>query len=379
MAMTLTVTATGPAAAWADATGLGDGILLDANRHAVVLMLFDGRIPPTRSDVELVHAVSAATGRCAVGLDSDGAGGAGDAAGSGDAADSGGAGGAVDAAVAAIATDDADASVAFDAADSAEQVRGIAEVWRSVLHPDIPVGTLDAAMARTLQLLADGPARPVSPTPGQRRRALLTKQLDRDRSTRARARAEERTRRLGDIPGDIADALESLAATLTAEPGGRGGSAGWPTAADVDLATRDAAEEFARHHRLPEVPDSPTAPEPPRTGNLMDIGVAALTMGAAIGAGRLLSEPLGLLGLPDPVTVAAPIAGGAGLAIGMAWAGRRRRKAQEKNKWIAAHLAKTRRAWERAALAAIRADIGDPPDGWRARHLAHALRKETGT
>ena len=59
----LEVTRTGPAAAWADASALErEGIRLVEARTAVVLVIVDGRVPPTRGDVALVEAVSGATG-----------------------------------------------------------------------------------------------------------------------------------------------------------------------------------------------------------------------------------------------------------------------------------------------------------------------------
>ena len=58
----LAVTRTGPAAEWADASALeAAGIRLVDGRTPVVLILVDGRVPPTRGDVDLVEAVSGAT------------------------------------------------------------------------------------------------------------------------------------------------------------------------------------------------------------------------------------------------------------------------------------------------------------------------------
>lgn len=341
------VTVTGPAAEWADVGALrAAGVELADERHAVALILFDGRVPPERGDLELIHAVSAATGRCAVGLDLDldldldTGGGGPEAAGTPDARMPG-------KALAAI------------------------EPWRAAVHPDLPVGPLDAGMARTLRLLADGPANPMNPTPGQRRRALLAKQLGAERSERIRARDADNARRRADAPHAVADAIERLAAELSGPPAAAG-------PAQVDAAASRAARGLAATLDLPRVPDAPAAPEAPRPGHLTDAGLGVLTLGAAVGAGRMLAEPLGMLGLPGFVADGAPLVAGGALAAAMAVAAARRRKARHRAAWLAAHLAKVRRTWERAARDALRADGPPPADGWRARHLAAALKRETG-
>ena len=346
----LPVTVTGPAADWADVTALRKaGVELADDRHAVVLILFDGRVPPERGDLELVHAVSAATGRCAVGLDLDIGRGRTTAAPSGAASP----------------------TSASPAARPSADVFAAIDPWRGAVHPDVPVGPLDAGMARTLRLLADGPANPMTPTPGQRRRALLATQLGADRTGRIRARDAELARRRADVPHGVADAIEKLAEELSGPPAVTGPG-------QVDAAARRAARGLAAALDLPVVPANPAAPEPPRPGHLTDAGLGLLTLGAAVGAGRLLAEPLTLVGLPGAVVDGAPIVAGTALAAAMAVAAGRRRKARQRAAWIAAHLAKVRRSWERGARDALRGAAAPPADGWRARHLADALKRETG-
>lgn len=355
----LPVTVTGPAADWADVTALRKaGVELADDRQAVVLILFDGRVPPERGDLELVHAVSAATGRCAVGLDLDIGRGRTTAAPSGAASPT-------SASPAARPSSDAP-----DPRPSADVFAAI-DPWRGAVHPDVPVGPLDAGMARTLRLLADGPANPMTPTPGQRRRALLATQLGADRTGRIRARDAELARRRADVPHGVADAIEKLAEELSGPPAVTGPG-------QVDAAARRAARGLAAALDLPVVPANPAAPEPPRPGHLTDAGLGLLTLGAAVGAGRLLAEPLTLVGLPGAVVDGAPIVAGTALAAAMAVAAGRRRKARQRAAWIAAHLAKVRRSWERGARDALRGAAAPPADGWRARHLADALKRETG-
>ena len=355
----LPVTVTGPAADWADVTALRKaGVELADDRHAVVLILFDGRVPPERGDLELVHAVSAATGRCAVGLDLDIGRGRTTAAPSGAASPT---------SASPAARPSSDAPAARPSAD----VFAAIDPWRGAVHPDVPVGPLDAGMARTLRLLADGPANPMTPTPGQRRRALLATQLGADRTGRIRARDAELARRRADVPHGVADAIEKLAEELSGPPAVTGPG-------QVDAAARRAARELAAALDLPVVPANPAAPEPPRPGHLTDAGLGLLTLGAAVGAGRLLAEPLTLVGLPGAVVDGAPIVAGTALAAAMAVAAGRRRKARQRAAWIAAHLAKVRRSWERGARDALRGAAAPPADGWRARHLADALKRETG-
>lgn len=355
----LPVTVTGPAADWADVTALRKaGVELADDRHAVVLILFDGRVPPERGDLELVHAVSAATGRCAVGLDLDIGRGRTTAAPSGAASPT---------SASPAARPSADVP---DPRPSADVFAAI-DPWRGAVHPDVPVGPLDAGMARTLRLLADGPANPMTPTPGQRRRALLATQLGADRTGRIRARDAELARRRADVPHGVADAIEKLAEELSGPPAVTGPG-------QVDAAARRAARELAAALDLPVVPANPAAPEPPRPGHLTDAGLGLLTLGAAVGAGRLLAEPLTLVGLPGAVVDGAPIVAGTALAAAMAVAAGRRRKARQRAAWIAAHLAKVRRSWERGARDALRGAAAPPADGWRARHLADALKRETG-
>lgn len=364
----LPVTVTGPAADWADVTALRKaGVELADDRQAVVLILFDGRVPPERGDLELVHAVSAATGRCAVGLDLDIDRGRTTAAPSGAASPT---------SASPAARPSSDAPAARPSADvpdprpSADVFAAI-DPWRGAVHPDVPVGPLDAGMARTLRLLADGPANPMTPTPGQRRRALLATQLGADRTGRIRARDAELARRRADVPHGVADAIEKLAEELSGPPAVTGPG-------QVDAAARRAARELAAALDLPVVPANPAAPEPPRPGHLTDAGLGLLTLGAAVGAGRLLAEPLTLVGLPGAVVDGAPIVAGTALAAAMAVAAGRRRKARQRAAWIAAHLAKVRRSWERGARDALRGAAAPPADGWRARHLADALKRETG-
>lgn len=325
----LEVTRTGPAAEWADASALeAAGVRLVDGRTPVVLVLVDGRVPPDRGDVDLVEAVSGATGRCAVGLDLDGRAGAG---------------------------------------SGAVPTAGCLDQWRDAIHVDVAVGPLDATMARTLKLLAEGPARPITPTPGQRRRALLAAQLSADRAGRARAVDKQLRERKATMPHVIADALEGI---------GRGAP---PTSPEqVDEAVARAASTVAETLGLPGTPETPTAPEPPKPGIFTDFGVGLLTLGAALGAGGMLGGPLQWAGLPAWAVAAVTAVAGVALAASLVIAGRRRRIARDRAGWIAAHLARVRRTWDRDIAAMLRAESRPPPDGWRARHLAAALRAETG-
>lgn len=315
----LDVTRTGPAAAWADVAALAaEGIRLVDERTPVVLVLVDGRVPPARGDVELVEAVSGATGRCAVGLD----------------------------------LDDGD---------------GASAAWRDAVPADVAVGPPDAAMARTLRLLAAGPARPATPTPGQRRRSVLAGQLAADRDGRAREAEKHRRERAAAVPHAIADALESIARPDV--PDGPGA---------LDESVGRAAGALARELDLPRAPGVPAAPPVPAARRLPEIGAALLMFGASFGVGGLLGGPLRWAGLP---TWAVGLATGVvGLALGMTVVigGRGRRKAGERAAWAAAHLARVRRAWGKEVADMLRAEARTPPDGWRARHLAAALRAETG-
>lgn len=325
----LEVTRTGPAAEWADASALeAAGVRLVDGRTPVVLVLVDGRVPPDCGDVDLVEAVSGATGRCAVGLDLDGRAGAG---------------------------------------SGAVPTAGCLDQWRDAIHVDVAVGPLDATMARTLKLLAEGPARPITPTPGQRRRALLAAQLSADRAGRARAVDKQLRERKATMPHVIADALEGI---------GRGAP---PTSPEqVDEAVARAASTVAETLGLPGTPETPTAPEPPKPGIFTDVGVGLLTLGAALGAGGMLGGPLQWAGLPAWAVAAVTAVAGVALAASLVIAGRRRRIARDRAGWIAAHLARVRRTWDRDIAAMLRAESRPPPDGWRARHLAAALRAETG-
>lgn len=340
----LEVTRTGPAAEWADVTPLEEaGIRFADGRMPVVLVLVDGRVPPTRGDVDLVEAVSGATGRCAVGLD-------------------------VDHPVGHGGERMAGTGVAHAAGTGGGHGDGNhLAAWRDAIHVDVPVGLLDPAMARTLKLLADGPARPITPTPGQRRRALLGAQLSADRAGRARAVEKRWRERKAAMPHAIADALEE--ATRGAGPVG---------ARELDAAVARAGESVAETLGLPGPPDAPAAEERPKPGFFTDAGVGLLTLGAAVGAGGILAGPLQWAGLPAWASAAVTGVAGFGLAASLAIGGRRRRIARERAGWMAAHLAKVRRAWDRDIAAALRAETPAPADGWRARHLAAALRAETG-
>ena len=128
----------------------------------------------------------------------------------------------------------------------------------------------------------------------------------------------------------------------------------------------------------PEVRDAPAAADPPRHGVVADLGVALLTLGAAFGAGRLLGGPLEWAGLPGWAAGLVTGLAAAALAASLAIGARRRRIARERAGWIAAHLGRVRRAWDRDLTSALRTGSRPPPDGWRARHLAAALRAETG-
>ncbi|WP_295627755.1 hypothetical protein [uncultured Corynebacterium sp.] len=336
----LEVTRTGPAAGWADvAAAERGGIRFVDVRASVVLVVVDGLLPPTRRDVELVEAVSGATGRCAVGLGVEGGEAGGEVSGAG-------------------------------RSDDARMLARRAAQWRDAVHVDVPVGPIDEDMARTLRLLAEGPARPITPTPGQRRRTWLGARLSAERAGRARGVEKQLRERRAAAPGVMADALEHVA--------GDARDLRAMTAQRLDREVDAAARRVGRELGLDGAPTSSAAPEPPPTGGWTEAGIGVLTLGAAVGAGGLLAGPLRWLGLPEWLVGALPVMAGIALATALVVGARRRRIDRERASWVAAHLAKVRRRWERDVAAAVQADSRPPPDGWRERQLVASLRAETG-
>ncbi|MDO4610272.1 hypothetical protein [Corynebacterium sp.] len=312
--MAVTVTLTGPAAGWADLAALrAAGVETTDRRSPVVLVVVDAALEPSPADLELIRAVSGATGRCAV----------------------------------ALAGDDP------------------AGRWRAAVPDVVPVARPDAALARELEIMAAAPPDPVDPGPGRLRREGLRRALEAERAGRsARRLAAERAWRAA-VPAAIADALDGVAPDAAAAHRIR-------DAADLDAASRRAALRLADALGT-EPPQCPPAPERPRRTTAADAAVAALTLGAGLGAGRMAAEPLVALGAPPgPATAAALILGTVPAAV-VVVTRTRARGAAGRAGWIAAHLGRLRRAWERG-LAGL--EPPPPPDGWRARHLAAALEGE---
>ncbi|WP_448852626.1 hypothetical protein [Corynebacterium sp. 335C] len=310
----MTVTLTGPAAGWADLTALrAAGVETTEGRHPVVLVAVDAALEPAPADLELIRAVSGATGRCAVVLAGD---------------------------------------------DPAGR-------WRAAVPAPVPVARPDAALARELELMAAAPPDPVDPTPGRLRREGLRRALEAERTGRAaRLRAAEREWRAA-VPAAVADALDGVAPDADAARRIR-------DAADLDAASRRAALRVADALGT-DPPACPPAADPPRRAAAADAALALLALGAGLGAGRMLAEPLAAVGLPDAaVAVAAAVAGL--VTAGIVVAARLRARGDAgRSSWIGAHLVRLRRAWERD-LAGL--EPPPAPAGWRARHLAAELEGE---
>lgn len=312
--MAVRVSLTGPAAGWVDRTALrAAGVHVDPGRRPTVLIAVDATVPPAPAAVELVAAVSAATGRCAVALCPPGA---------------------------------------------AEPDAAVAAAWRAAAPDQVPVAGIGPGLAGELALIDAAPADPVSPTPAQLRRGLLARRLELERVRRAEAARRAEVARARRVPAAIAAAL----ARVAPEP------ARLRSAEDLDAAARRAAVALGAELGAP-APACPPAPAPPRTGQPADAAVALLTLGAATGAGRLLVAPLAALGADPAVTGAAGLAAGAVLA-GTAVAGTRaRRAAALRTRWAGEQVLRLRTRWT-ADLAEAAAP---PPPAWRAGQLAAAL------
>ncbi|MBV7296054.1 hypothetical protein KRX51_09045 [Corynebacterium sp. TAE3-ERU12] len=317
--MALRVSCTGPAASWARLDGLAEaGIEVVTSRTAVVLVLVDGMVQPTDTDRDLVRAVSGATGRCAVGL----------------------------------------CQVAGSHAGE------LSAQWRAAVPAHIPVCPLsgdsaDAArLADELSLVADGPARPVSPTPVEQRRMMLAGQLSRERAGRAELMAQQSRRRRAEIPQAIVESLESIAPQPEQVS----------SATELLYAAEDAAEDLADRLGVPP-PPCPDPPAPPATAQPADIAVGLLTFGAAVGVGRLLETPARHLGVSATVAGWLALMVGLGVAAVVIISHQRTRRSAARTRWVAGYVVTLRRLWER--------DVASAPEperhSWRQEQLAAAL------
>lgn len=286
---------TGPAAGWFDTAMLPDGdfSVVPDRSGRVVLVCVDGFLEPTVAERDLICAVSSAVGRCVV-----------------------------------------------------VAVPEIGGRWEEEVPPRIPVvAGSDPTLPEVVNRVADAAADPVSPSPADQRRALLSRCLGEEKEFRTRL-VEQEHRRWNAARGDaVIEALNSVAP-----------APGKMNVRDLEASSRDAAESLRSALDLDAVPPCPD-PEPvPRSRDIMDLVVGMLAFGAAFGIAREL-VPLAVALVLAAVLVAAVV--GARL---------RHRRHSVRTRWAAAHVARLRRAWERELR-----EVEPPrPDirGWRLDFLS---------
>lgn len=289
------VSLAGPAVGWFDRELLHQANLetVDDRTGRVVAVCVDGLLPPTTMDLDLVQAISAAVGRCVV--------------------------------------------VPVVPAESVETAVTVDVGWRRTVAEHIPViASTDPALPDVLEQIAAGAANPVSPSPADARRLLVSRSLAEERSFRAR-QTEQEQRRVTALRGEaVVDALGSIAP----EPSRM-------SAADLDQASKDAAEGLRVRLDLDAAPHCPPPEKPPRSRDLTDLAVGALTCGAALGLGRLVEGPVRSLGVPDPVPVIVSVLIAIALTAVVVSARRRQRRAAVQTRWAATHISRLRRQWQR--------------------------------
>lgn len=287
--MATRVSLAGPAVGWFDREPLHQANLetVDDRTGRVVAVCVDGLLPPTTMDLDLVQVISAAVGRCVV--------------------------------VPVVPAEPVNAE------------------WRRTIAEHIPViASTDPALPDVLEQIAAGAANPVSPSPADARRLLVSRSLAEERSFRAR-QTEQEQRRVIALRGEaVVDALGSVAP----EPSRM-------SAADLDQASKDAAEGLRVRLDLDAAPHCPPPENPPRSRDLTDLAVGALTCGAALGLGRLVEGPVRSIGVPDPVPVIVSVLIAIALTAVVVMARRRQRRVAVQTRWAATHISRLRRQWQR--------------------------------
>ena len=335
------------------------------HRAAVILILVDGTVAPNRAEVDLINAVSAATGRCAVGL----------------------------------AIRDADTKA------SATKGAVFLQQWRAAVPRHIPVGMLDASMVTTLLLLAQGPARPGVQAPLQRRRQLLGKQLSGEQVYRHRGATQELARIKRHAPMVLQEQLQLLADDATQSLSER---SVWRQPDEAELAAvmaqhgnelvekfqaiglqqfppQQSAQQARQEARVRHAIPVPLPPELDRNKYWLEAVSSVLVCGAAIGCIRVLSELAGgfterIAMLPAGAANGMLLLIGITLATAMAFGGISRKKHSARMRWLASWIARLRRSWEQRMHEMIE-DQATAIDnkqylGWRYQELENALAKE---
>ncbi|MEJ6020208.1 hypothetical protein [Corynebacterium sp. H113] len=322
------VTRTGPAASWADYSAMAEVmddegvplVELVSSRCAVVLIVVDGTVPPVRSELDLVSAVSGATGRCAVGL-----------------------------------------------AGSVTPGDSSWLAWRRAVDPSIPVGALDAAMVRTLVLLGEGPSHPLSPTPLEKRRDLLRKQLAGEQEFREAQLSEQPERpTASDDSHHLAEAMDQLSASITAL-----GDAKTLSPRMLATATKRTGDRLAERLGLAEPLPCPTPKQLAKPSYGMEIAAGVLAFGASMGVGRMIVEPLELLGIGSAVAHGAAVVVGVLLAAVVAVGGGRRKAQHRKMAWAAQHVATVRKQWTRHIAVCRRSETTNSSTGMAHSQVGH--------
>lgn len=324
----LEITATGPASRFVSEDALSSSdceIVPTAKRCPVVLVAVYGDVEPTRADLDLIYAVSHASGRCAVGLFGDGV---------------------------------------------------VNPQWREAIPAEIPVGGIDSKMGRTLYLLSQGPARAHGRNAVEMKRRLLQEQLSRERARRAQQHSMILREQREDMTEIVQAGIEDFADFSV-------GSLSWnrypmdaqELEARCDLHAEKVEERIRDELGLDCSFSVPVVPQPTRPTYLVEAVVGLLVLGAAIGFGRLLVEPFSWIGAPKVMSEAIAVAIGVALAVIVVWSNVRRKAQQSRREWVARYAVAIRRAWEREVDDVISRQAQSTSEGWRARELAEAIRK----
>lgn len=280
-------------------------------RSAVVLYVADSEVQPTRECVSTVAAISQATGRVAVGLIGNGE---------------------------------------------------YAEAWRQEIDSTIPMGALDARMARTLVLLAEGPPRSSGENSRARRARNARAQLAQERSRGAGAAARLQRKMQLAAEEAVRDALRVVAE----EPAGDQAEL-QSRAEDAAAQLRQRCSEELGFRVNTEVP----APErPARPSYVMEAVVAVASLGVAFGAVRILHGVLMWVGVPIVAAQLVALAVGLCVAVVAVGATIRRNARQRTAQWRANYLAHLRRRWAQSVETAVRESLGARGPGWRIEQLA---------
>ncbi len=354
----LRVTRTGPAQPYADLSAValpcgidnpdigGDAVAAGESvleiefvkyRAAVVLYLVDSGLEPTREDIDTIEAISQATGRIAVGLVGAGP---------------------------------------------------WAALWREAITPAIPVGALDERMARTLVLLAEGPPRPEGVTHQGHWAHLRQRQVSAERSRRAAVAARIQS----ELHEDVRESVDAAVSALSGQPqtvtprrafsavsvlSGRSRETGELPQQIAQIA-QELRQQWTQKLRTPvDIPEV-RPPALSRRHYLSYVAVVIAALALAAGLGRTLH--LGLTAAGMAPALAAVIAAGVNLACGgiVAVVGVRRKARGRRAHWQAEYLARVRRQWSQALLAATREVAGAPGVGWRLEQLVGSESAQRG-